>query len=64
MISKLQAVKLAVDAGIRTHIASGRKPGQIARIATAALRAPASWPNGRALETQTPDEATAEMSKV
>ena len=32
MISKLQAVKLAVSSGIRTHIASGRKPGQIARI--------------------------------
>jgi glutamate 5-kinase len=32
MISKLQAVKLAVDVGIRTHIASGRKPGQIGRI--------------------------------
>ena len=33
MTSKLQAVKLAVGAGIRTHIASGRKPGQIGRIA-------------------------------
>jgi glutamate 5-kinase len=32
MVSKLQAVKLALDAGIRTHIASGRKPGQIGRI--------------------------------
>jgi glutamate 5-kinase len=29
MVSKLQAVKLAVDAGITTHIVSGRKPGQI-----------------------------------
>ncbi len=32
MLSKLQAVKLAVDACIPTHIVSGRKPGQIARI--------------------------------
>lgn len=32
MVSKLQAVRLAVDAGIATHIASGRKPGQIAAI--------------------------------
>lgn len=29
MVSKLQAVKLAVDAGIPTVIASGRKPAQI-----------------------------------
>lgn len=32
MISKLQAVKLAVEAGIPTHIASGRRAGQIAAI--------------------------------
>ena len=32
MISKLQAVKLAIDAGIATHIASGMKPRQIAAI--------------------------------
>ena len=32
MISKLQAVKLATDAGIPTHIASGRKAGQIDSI--------------------------------
>ncbi|MDQ3622739.1 MAG: glutamate 5-kinase [Verrucomicrobiota bacterium] len=32
MISKLQAVKVAIDAGIATHIASGRKPGQIRHI--------------------------------
>ncbi|MCE9609713.1 MAG: glutamate 5-kinase [Chthoniobacter sp.] len=32
MISKLQAVKLAVDAGISTHIASGRKAGRIPGI--------------------------------
>lgn len=32
MSSKLQAVKAAVDAGILTHIASGRKAGQIPAI--------------------------------
>jgi glutamate 5-kinase len=32
MVSKLQAVRLAVEAGIRTHVASGRLPGQIAAI--------------------------------
>lgn len=32
MASKLQAVKLATEAGISTHIASGRKPKQIAGI--------------------------------
>jgi glutamate 5-kinase len=32
MESKLHAVKLAVDAGIRTHVASGRKAGQIPAI--------------------------------
>jgi len=32
MASKLQAVRLAVEAGIATHIASGRKPKQIAAI--------------------------------
>lgn len=32
MISKLQAVKVAVDAGISTYIASGRKPGRIPAI--------------------------------
>ncbi len=32
MASKLQAVKLAVAAGIPTHIVSGTKPGQIARV--------------------------------
>ncbi len=32
MVSKLQAVRLAVEAGIQTHIASGRKPGQIGAI--------------------------------
>ncbi|MEI6712449.1 MAG: glutamate 5-kinase [Verrucomicrobiota bacterium] len=32
MVSKLQAVKLAVDSGISTVIASGRKPGQIAAV--------------------------------
>lgn len=32
MVSKLQAVKVAVDAGIRTHVASGRLPGQIGAI--------------------------------
>ena len=32
MASKLQAVKLAVAAGIRTHIVSGTKAGQIARV--------------------------------
>ena len=32
MTSKLQAVKVAMDAGIRTHIVSGRKAGQIGRI--------------------------------
>ena len=32
MISKLQAVKLAVDAGIATSIVSGRKPAQIGAV--------------------------------
>ena len=32
MASKLQAVNLAVAAGIRTHIVSGTKPGQIAKV--------------------------------
>jgi glutamate 5-kinase len=32
MVTKLEAVKLAVDHGIPTVIASGRKPGQIAEI--------------------------------
>lgn len=32
MVSKLQAVRLAVDAGIPTAIASGRKVGQIAGV--------------------------------
>lgn len=32
MQSKLQAVSVAVNAGITTHIASGRKPGQIGAI--------------------------------
>lgn len=32
MASKLQAVRAAVEAGIATHIASGRKPKQIAAI--------------------------------
>jgi glutamate 5-kinase len=32
MTSKLQAVKMAVDCGITTHIASGRKAGQIPAI--------------------------------
>ena len=32
MASKLQAVNLAVASGIRTHICSGTKPGQIGRI--------------------------------
>lgn len=29
MVSKLQAVKVAVDAGIETYVVSGRKPGRI-----------------------------------
>ena len=33
MVSKLQAVKVAVDAGISTFIASGRKAGRIPAIA-------------------------------
>jgi len=33
MVSKLQAVKVAVDAGISTYIAGGRKPGRIPAIA-------------------------------
>ncbi|MDB6155346.1 MAG: proB [Chthoniobacteraceae bacterium] len=33
MISKLQAVKMAVEAGICTYIVSGRKPGQIGAAA-------------------------------
>jgi glutamate 5-kinase len=32
MVSKLQAVRLAVDAGILTVIASGRKAGQISGV--------------------------------
>ena len=36
MTSKLQAVKLAIGAGIPTHIASGRKPGQIGAIVAGA----------------------------
>ena len=32
MVSKLQAVKVAVDAGIPTYIAGGRKPGRIPAI--------------------------------
>jgi glutamate 5-kinase len=32
MVSKLQAVRLAVDAGIPTVIASGRKAGQIEAV--------------------------------
>ena len=32
MVSKLQAVKLTMDAGIPTYIASGRKAGQIAAV--------------------------------
>ena len=32
MASKLQAVKMAVDSGIETHIAHGRKPERIQRI--------------------------------
>ena len=32
MSSKLQAVKLAVEAGIPTHIVSGRKAGQIGAV--------------------------------
>jgi glutamate 5-kinase len=32
MVSKLQAVKLAVDAGIATVIASGRRAGVIAAV--------------------------------
>ena len=32
MISKLQAVRLAVEAGIHTHIVSGRKAGQIGAV--------------------------------
>lgn len=32
MVSKLQAARLAVEAGIPAHIASGRRPGQIAAI--------------------------------
>ena len=33
MASKLQAVKIAVDAGIATYVVSGRKPGRIAAAA-------------------------------
>jgi glutamate 5-kinase len=33
MASKLQAVKMAVDAGIPTYVVSGRKPGRIAAAA-------------------------------
>ncbi len=33
MVSKLQAVRLAVEAGITTFIAHGRKPGQMGQIA-------------------------------
>jgi glutamate 5-kinase len=32
MVSKLQAVKLALDAGITTYITTGRKPGRIGAI--------------------------------
>jgi glutamate 5-kinase len=32
MASKLEAVRLAIEAGIETHVASGRKAGQIAAI--------------------------------
>jgi glutamate 5-kinase len=32
MVSKLQAVKVAVDAGVQSAIANGRKPGQIAAL--------------------------------
>ena len=32
MVSKLQAVKAAVDAGIPTSIANGRRAGQLAAI--------------------------------
>lgn len=32
MVSKLQAVRIAIEAGIPTHIASGKKAGQIAAI--------------------------------
>jgi glutamate 5-kinase len=32
MASKLQAVKLAVDSGIETHIANGRRPERLGRI--------------------------------
>ena len=32
MVSKLQAVRLAVDAGITTFIAHGRMPGQIGAV--------------------------------
>jgi len=32
MATKLEAVKLAVHAGIQTVIASGRRPGEIAAI--------------------------------
>jgi glutamate 5-kinase len=32
MVSKLQAVRLAVDAGIQTHVVSGRKAGQIPAV--------------------------------
>jgi glutamate 5-kinase len=38
MISKLQAVKLAVEAGISTHIASGRKAGRIAWLFCTCMR--------------------------
>jgi glutamate 5-kinase len=43
MVTKLQAAKLAVEAGIPAHIASGRKPGQLARI-VAGRRAGTSFP--------------------
>jgi glutamate 5-kinase len=32
MVSKLQAVRLAVEAGISTYVASGRKAGRIPAI--------------------------------
>ena len=50
MVSKLQAVKLAVDAGITTWIASGRRKGQIPAIAI-----------GRAVGTRFPGRRAGEM---
>jgi glutamate 5-kinase len=48
MVSKLQAVKLAVDAGITTWIASGRRKGQIPAIVA-----------GRAVGTRFPGRVVA-----